>query len=82
MMDVGRQSNGSDSGVLAIAIAFAYDVCSGADPCTVKFDRKSIRQHLADCLEKHCLSRFPVVGEQRSAGVKRTQTIDLHCFCR
>ena len=80
MMDVGTQSNSSDCGVLAIA--FAYDVCSGADPCTVKFDRKSIRQHLADYLEKCCLSRFPVVGERRSAGVKKTRTVDLHCFCR
>ena len=80
MMDVGTQSNSSDCGVLAIA--FAYDVCSGADPCTVKFDCKSIRQHLADCLEKCCLSRFPVVGERRSAGVKKTRTVDLHCSCR
>ena len=27
MMDVGRQSNGSDCGVLALA--FAYNICSG-----------------------------------------------------
>ena len=81
MMDVGRQSNGSDCGVLAIT--FAYDVCSGTDPCTVRFDRnKSIRLHLADYLEKHCLLHFPVVGEQKSAGVKMTQTVNLHCSCR
>ena len=80
MMDVGRQSNSSDCGVLAIA--FAYDVCSGADPCTVKFDHKSIRQHLAECLEKCSLSRFPVVAERRSSGVRNTQTVDLHCSCR
>lgn len=46
MMDVGRQSNRYDCGVLAIA--FAYDICSGLDPCEVKYDHKSIRQHLAD----------------------------------
>ena len=33
MMDVGRQSNGSDCGVLALA--FAYDICSGNDPCKI-----------------------------------------------
>ena len=44
MMD-GRQSNGSDCGVLAIA--FAYDICSGNNPCQVKYDHRSIRQHLA-----------------------------------
>ena len=80
MMDVGRQSNGSDCGVLAIA--FAYDVCSGDDPCTVKFDRNSIRQHLAECLEKCSLSRFPVVAERRSSTVRKTHTVDLHCSCR
>ena len=79
MMDVWRQSNDSDCGVLAIA--FACDVCSGSDFCNVKFDHKSIRQHLATCLEKCSLSRFPVVGEQRNTGVKHTQTVDLHCSC-
>ncbi len=29
MVDVGKQSNG---GVLAIAIAIAYDLCAGNDP--------------------------------------------------
>ena len=32
MMDVGKQCNGSDCRVLAIA--FAYDICSGNDPCS------------------------------------------------
>ena len=49
MMDVGRQSNGSHCGVLALA--FAY-ICSGNDLCKVKFDQRSIRQHLASCLEQ------------------------------
>ena len=80
MMDVGRQSNGSDCGVLAIA--FAYDICNGDDPCTVKYDHRSIRRHLADCLEECCLSRFPVVGERRSIGIRHTQSVDLHCSCR
>ena len=57
MMDVGRQSNGSNYGLLAIA--FAYDICSGNDPCKIKYDHRSIRQHLADCLEKCRLSHFP-----------------------
>ena len=34
-MDVTRQSNGSDCGVLAIA--YAFDICSGLDPCSVSF---------------------------------------------
>lgn len=79
-MDVGKQCNGSDCGVLAIA--FAYDICSGNDLCRVKFDDRSIRHHLANCLENCRLSRFPVTGERRSVGVKNTQVEDLHCSCR
>ena len=56
MMDVMRQVNQSDCGILSIAIA--YEICSGGDPCSVKFD-KSIRKHLAICLEKFKLSCFP-----------------------
>ena len=79
IMDVGRQSNGSDCGVLAIA--FAYNICSGNDPCKVKYDHRLIRRHLADCLEEYRLSRFPVVGERRTVGVRHTQSVDLHCSC-
>ena len=80
MMDVGRQSNGSDCGVLALA--FAYDICSGNDPCKIKYNHRSMRQHLAECLEKCRLSRFPAVGERRTVGVRHTQSVDLHCSCR
>ena len=61
MMDVEKQSNGSDCGVLAIA--YAFDICSGSNPCVVRFDHSKIRQHLATCLENCQFSRFPVVGE-------------------
>ena len=40
MMDVGRQSNGSDCGVLALA--FAYDICSGNDPCKIKYNHMQV----------------------------------------
>ena len=80
MMDVGRQCNGSDCSVLAIA--FAYDICSGNDLCKIKFDNRLVRQHLASCLEQCRLSHFPVAGEQRCTCVRHTQSVDLHCFCR
>ena len=49
MMDVMRQINSSDCGVLSIA--FAYDLCSGVDPCRARYNHKLIRQHLLKCLE-------------------------------
>ena len=63
-------------------IAFAYDLCSGIDPCRARYDHKLIRQHLFKCLEDCHLSRFPVVSDQRSARVKFIQEVDLHCSCR
>ena len=80
MMDVVRQINGSDCGVLSIA--FAYDLCSGVDPCRARYDHKLIRQHLLKCLEDCHLSRFPVVSDRRITRVKCTQEVDLHCSCR
>ena len=59
IMDVEKQSNSSDCGVLAIA--YAFDVCSGMDLCTVRFDHSKIRQHLATYLENCQVSRFPIM---------------------
>ena len=79
-MDVEKQSNGSDCGVLAIA--YTFDICSGFDPCQVRFDYRTIWQHLSVCLERCQFSRFPVCGERKSATVKSSKTLDLHCSCR
>ena len=45
MMDVEKQSNGSDCGILTIV--FAFDICSSLNPCAVGFDHSKIRQHVA-----------------------------------
>ena len=79
MMDVEKQSNGSDCGVLAIA--YAFDLCSGLNPCTVRFDHSKIRSHLATCLENCQVTCFPVLGERKSA-VRKPKTVELHCSCR
>ena len=61
LMDVEKQSNGSDCGVLAIA--YAFDICSGLNPYSVRFDQSKIRPHLTTCLENCQVSRFPALGE-------------------
>ena len=75
---VEKQSNGSDCGVLTIA--YAFDICNGLNPCNVRFDQNKIRQHLATCLEKCQISRFPVLGG-RSSGSKKPLMVELHCSC-
>ena len=78
MMDVEKQSNGSDCGVLAIA--YAFDICSGMNPCSVRFDHSKIRPHLINCLENCQVSRFPVLG-QRESVERKPKTVELHCSC-
>ena len=80
IMDVGQQSNGSDCGVLAIA--FAFDICCGRDPCSARFDHKSVRHHLTKCLEDCKFTRFPILGERNSSGIKHVQKTELHCSCQ
>lgn len=80
MMDVGMQSNSSDCGVLSIA--FAYDICSGSDPCKARYNHNLIRQHLLKCLEDCSISRFPLASERRYSKVRHTDEIELNCTCR
>ena len=68
--------------VVFLAIAYAFDICSGLNPCSVRFDPKKIRQHLMACLENCQFSRFPLLGERKSAPIKSTKTVELHCTCR
>ena len=67
MMAVEKQSNGSYCGI-------AY----GLNPCTVN---SNIRSHLAMCLDNCQVTRFPVLGERKSA-VRKPKTVELHCSCR
>ena len=51
MMDVAKQS---DCGILSIA--YAFDLCSGNDPCEVKYDHKKNQT-----APGHVLGELPVV---------------------
>ena len=48
----------------------------------MRFDPKKIRRHLMACLENCQFSRFPLLGERKSAPIKSTKTVELHCTCR
>ena len=81
LMNVAKQATSGDCGVLAIA--YAYAICSGLDPCLVNYDQKSIRRHLMQCLEVCCFSAFPASGSRKCKSlVKKTQVYPLHCTCR
>ena len=71
MVDVGRQKNTWDCGVLAVAIA--YDLCAGNDPSTIDYDHTAIRQHLVTCLRNCSISQFPSFGRRSSKGVTQSR---------
>ena len=69
MMDVAKQSDSSDCGVLAIAYAF-----------DVRSDHSKIRQHLAMCPENFQASQFPIMGDRVSVQ-RKPKTVELLCSC-
>ena len=78
MMDVAKQSNSSDCGILSIA--YAFDLCSGNDPFEVIYDHKKNRGVM--CLENCQLSRFPLLCKRNSSSIKSAKTVDLYYSCR
>ena len=77
-MNVEKQKNGSDCGVLSIA--YAFDICSGFDPCVVRYDHEKIRQHLVLCLENCQFSRFPLSGDRDCVPVKSSKSCRTSLF--
>ena len=81
VMDVARQTNGSDCGVLSIA--YVFDLCLGRNPCSFVYHPANIRDHLAMCLKECCVRPFPVLCNREYApSGKRVTSVELHCSCR
>ncbi len=83
VMNVMKQPNSYDCGVFAIA--FATEIAHGYNPIWAQFDVGQMRNHLLDCLEKGCLSRFPVVKIRRiplGSRVKHFIPVKVYCVCR
>lgn len=57
MKPVQQQSNFSDCGLFSLA--FATDLCSGNDLCSVKYNQGLMRNHLVTCLKMGCMNIFP-----------------------
>ncbi|MPC73243.1 hypothetical protein E2C01_067565 [Portunus trituberculatus] len=59
MQRVQRQNDGYSCGLFALA--FAFSIAVGQDPCTVRYDRASMAPHLVMCLEHGVVQPFPSV---------------------
>ena len=58
-VSVQQQTNGSDFGVFAIAIAIATCLALGTNPSHLTFDIQRMRSHLVACLKGEKMSMFP-----------------------
>ncbi|KAK8405867.1 hypothetical protein O3P69_001975 [Scylla paramamosain] len=63
MRPVQQQNDGHSCGLFALA--FAFSIAVGQDPCTVRYDRASMAPHLVRCLEQGVVEPFPSVPEGR-----------------
>lgn len=80
IMNVSRQI-GPHCGIFAIANAFS--IVSGMDPCNLVYDQSVMRTHLASCLLNAELTPFPVVCYRTvRKQILREQSYDLWCKCR
>ena len=84
IMNVQIQGAGDTCGLFAIAMAF--DLCSGQDPCLVSYDESRMRAHLERCFNKQALSRFPRSRENSNYPNKRRVVdeiiVPVYCSCR
>ena len=79
--DVQWQKEGSDCGLFAIA--FAFSLCCGIDPTTVRFEQEKMRPHLIKCLETKTCSMFPSNPiRKRAKYVEKCESISIYCSCR
>eukprot|EP00731_Ephydatia_muelleri_P004911 Em0002g1087a len=74
--DVQWQKEGSDCELFAIA--FAFSLCCGIDPTTVRFEQEKMRPHLIKCLETKTCSMFPSNPIRKRANLVPTVLAELH----
>ena len=46
------------------AIAFATTLCHGNNPTTTRYDQRTMRNHLVDCLEAMDMTEFPTTEKR------------------
>jgi hypothetical protein len=81
-VNVQYQIGASDCGLFALA--FATSLCSGQDPATLRYEQKSLRQHLLQCITRQKMSTFPHATKRavKKVTAARTEKIPVFCVCR
>ena len=79
-MNVQVQQSSDSCGLFAIAMA--YDICSGRDPCNLLYEESLMRNHLKTCFELRKLSQFPGALRSYRRKVFSESVVKVFCTCR
>ncbi len=80
IMNVQGQTNSHDCGVHAIATA--TELTFNCDPVACKWNEGEMRQHLTQCLENDCITRFPTHATRRiRMGMRMLNSLVENVFC-
>ena len=82
VMNVQLQQSSDSCGLFAVAMAF--DLCDGKDPCYTSYKESLMRGHLAKCFQENQVTRFPCHRERRSFQRKivHEKEVLVYCTCR
>ena len=82
VMNVQLQQSADSCGLFAVAMA--YDLCEGKDPCYTSYRESLMRSHLAKCFQENQITRFPCHDERRSFQRKivHEKEVFVYCTCR
>ena len=78
--EVTQQQGGCECGLFALA--YAYTLCSGGDPCRLYYIQKDFRKHFKACIDCKQLKPFPsnVLIDNPRPPIK--STFRVYCTCR
>ena len=81
VMNVQLQKSPDSCGLYAIAMAF--DLSAGTDPCSQLYEESLMRSHLEQCFNMGTLSRFPGASNRTyNKKVVMESVVDVFCVCR
>ena len=67
-------------------LAFAYSLCCGLDPHTIRFNQSSMRAHFDLCVDKEKIDTFPTSSCCRQQitknRIKSVKVVHVFCTCR
>ena len=79
-MNVQLQQSSDSCGLYAIAMA--YHLCDGKDPCHISYTESQMRSHLEKCFVTKTISAFPNESRSLRQKIIEETEVSIYCVCR